>query len=138
MLKQLFAGIKYNKMLPPIKLFNLFYPEFRVRDFLDFAKWYIPPLFFGSLLMIYFFRLSLIHLIGLIATPVLILCMLLVLYLHQGKEALKALNEAEMKLYLRLCHENDHLPQGSVIKIDLMREINFAYNHDNKDFLKDL
>ena len=135
MFKRLHAGIKYNKLLPYEKVFNLIYPEFRVRDFLDFAKWFLPPLFFGSLLLIYYFRFNLIHLVSLTVTPVFILVMLLILYLHQGRQALKALTEAEKKLYIHLCECNDHLPKQETTRIDFITEINLAISKGNREFL---
>ena len=89
MIKKLLIGINYNQLLPHEKVFNLIYPEFRVRDFLDFAKWFLPPIFFGSLLLMYYFHFNLIHLVGVIITPFFIMIMLLVLYMHQGRQALK-------------------------------------------------
>ena len=48
MFKKLSAGIKYNRLLSREKVFYMIYPEFKVRDFLDYGKWYLPPLLAAS------------------------------------------------------------------------------------------
>lgn len=135
MFKKLSAGIKYNRLLSREKVFYIIYPEFKVRDFLDYGKWYLPPLLAASLVMIYCFRFQLIHLIGLIITPCFIVIMLLLLYLHQGRQALRTLNEAEYRLYQELCSSNDHSAVAGAKRIDLMVEINLALSKGNRDFL---
>lgn len=139
MIKYILLGIKYKKILPKNRKFLLMFEETRINYFLNFSKYFFPPLFAFCLVGIYYF----LHhdpslTFGFVISGACILLFIIMLYYRLGKFSQVKLTNNQVLFYQKIANKNDHIPKANPNRFDLFLEINHCLKNSNKKFLDDI
>lgn len=129
-------GIRYLKVLPHEKVLLHVYPEARFQLFIDYAKYWFPPLLAFLILGCYVFfndtRICVSFLITAMVSVISIFCC----YYYMGVCALTKLNEKQLLLYSKLCMSNQRKLVTDPNKFHLAQEMTISLKLGYKEFLE--